>query len=77
MAESVSRQSEANPGIWLASWVSKIRVGGGEGGSRSRMQWATGHTARAQPCHTFEFYTQTKRWYLASTQDVYWSGQDQ
>lgn len=53
-----------------------VRVGGGEG-ERSSIQRATGHSVTAQPCHTFEFYIQTKRWYSASTQDVYWSGQDQ
>lgn len=48
MAESVSRQSDCKG------------LGGGEGGEKSSVQRATWHTVRAQPCHTFEFYTPTE-----------------
>ena len=52
MAESASRQSDCKG------------LGGGErrgeGGEKSSIQRATGHTVRAQPCHTFEFYTPTE-----------------
>ena len=49
MAESVSRQSDCKG------------LGGGEGGGeKSSVQRATWHTVRAQPCHTFEFYTPTE-----------------
>ena len=51
MAESASRQSDCKG------------LGGGEGGGggeKSSIQRATGYTVRAQPCHTFEFYTPTE-----------------
>ena len=50
MAESASRQSDCKG------------LGGGErgGGGKISIQRATGHTVRAQPCHTFEFYTPTE-----------------
>lgn len=48
MAESASRQSDCKG------------LGGGERGEKSSIQRATGHTVRAQPCHTFEFYTPTE-----------------
>lgn len=48
MAESASRQSDCKG------------IGGRGGGEKSSIQRATGHTVRAQTCHTFEFYTPTE-----------------